>query len=143
MKKEDIMKIENIDYEKIIEMFGLDADEEIYFNCKGTVKAEDVVIEEDYTWSEAAGMLYGSELECYTITKEGIELTEEEYENITLAYVDKTECYDESGEKYGTNKSNEYANYGTNLSGSMVYILYGNYNNNNLVSYSIDVYEIE
>ena len=88
-------------------------------------------------------MLYGSELECYTITKEGIEITEEEYENITLAYEDRTECYDERGEKYGTNKSNGYSNYGTNLSGSIVYILYGNYNNNNLVSYSIDVYEIE
>lgn len=143
MKKEDIMKIENIDFEKIIEMFDLDADEEIYFNSKGKVKAEDVVIEEDYTWSEAAGMLYGSELEYYIVTKEGIELTEEEYENITLAYEDRTECYDERGEKYGTNKSHGYANYGTNLSDSIVYILYGNYNNNNLVSYSIDVYEIE
>ena len=143
MKKEDIMKIENIDYEKIIEMFGLDADEEIYFNCKGTVKAEDVVIEEDYTWSEAAGMLYGSELEYYIVTKEGIELTKEEYEKINLAYEDRTECYDERGEKYGTNKSHGYANYGTNLSDSIVCILYSNYDNNNLISYTIDIYEIE
>lgn len=143
MKKEDIMKIENIDFEKIIEMFDLDADEEIYFSNKGKVKAEDVIIEEDYTWSEAAGMLYGSELEYYIVTKEGIELTEEEYEKINLTYADRTECYDESGEKYGTNKSHGYFNCGTNLSGSMVYILYSNYNDNNLVSYSIDVYEIE
>ena len=111
MKKEALLM--DIDYEKIIEMFGLDADEEIYFNCKGKVKAEDVVIEEDYTWSEAAGMLYGSELEYYIVTKEGID------------------------------KSHGYANYGTNLSDSIAYILYSNYNNNNLVSYSIDVYEIE
>lgn len=143
MKKEDIMKIENIDYEKIIEMFDLDADEEIYFNFKGKVKAEDVIIEEDYMWSEVAGMMYGSELEYYIVTKEGIELTKEEYEKINLTYADRTECYDERGEKYGTNKSHGYFNYGTNLSGSMVYILYSNYSNNNLVSYSIDVYEIE
>ena len=60
-------------YDEILKMIGIE-DEKVYFNNKGLVSAEDVKIMEDYTWSEASGMLYGSELDEYVILKEGKEL---------------------------------------------------------------------
>ena len=129
-------------YDEIIKMFDIE-DEKVYFSNKGLVKAEEVTITEDYSWSEAAGMLYGSEFERYIVTKEGRELTQEEYEKINFIYKDKTERYTESGEEYGADKSHGYTNYGTNLSGCEVYILYNNYNNNSIDSYNVDIYTIK
>ena len=129
-------------YDEIIKMFDIE-DEKVYFSNKGLVKAEEVTITEDYSWSEAAGMLYGSEFERYIVTKEGRELTQEEYEKINFIYKDKTERYTESGEKYGADKSHGYTNYGIDLSGAEVYILYSNYNSNNTDSYNVDIYTIK
>lgn len=129
-------------YDEIIKMFDIE-DEKVYFSNKGLVKAEEVTITEDYSWSEAAGMLYGSEFERYIVTKEGRELTQEEYEKINFIYKDKTERYTESGEEYGADKSHGYTNYGIDLSGAEVYILYSNYNSNNTDSYNVDIYTIK
>ena len=131
------------DYEEIMRMFNLE-DEKVYFNNKGIAKADEVIITEDYTWSEAAGMLYGSEFEGYIVLREGQELTEEEYEKITFTYEDKIERYNEGGEKYERNNKNcNYINEGINLTGTEVYILYANYNNNSIDSYNVDIYRIK
>ena len=131
-------------YEEIIKMFNLNAGEdEIYFNNKGEVEAENVEITNDYTWSEAAGMLYGSECDYFIVLRDGINLTEEEYEKFNFKFNDKSERYNESGQEYGKNKSYEYYNQGINLSGCEVYILYNNYNNNNIDSYNVDIYTIK
>lgn len=130
-------------YEEVIKMFGLTEEDKIYFSNKGQVEAEDIIITEDCVWSEAAGMLYGSEFEGYIILKEGKELSQEEYEKITFSYIDKTEKYTESGEEYGTDKSYSYNNGGIDLSSCEVYILYYNYNNNDVCSYNIDIYTIK
>ena len=127
---------------EIIDMFNLE-DEKVYFSNKGKVSAEDVIITEDYTWSECSGMLYGSEFECYIILKDGDEISKEEYEKFDFTYLDKTERYNESGEEYSKDRSNSYVNYGINLSGCEVYILYNNYNNNSLDSYNVDIYTIK
>lgn len=132
-----------VDYEEIMRMFNLE-DEKVYFNNKGIAKANEVIITEDYTWSEAAGMLYGSEFEGYIVLREGQELTEEEYEKITFKYEDKIERYSEGGEKYERNNKNcNYINEGINLTGTEVYILYANYNNNSIDSYNVDIYRIK
>ena len=132
-----------VDYEEIMRMFNLE-DEKVYFNNKGIAKANEVIITEDYTWSEAAGMLYGSEFEGYIVLREGQELTEEEYEKITFTYEDKIERYNEGGEKYERNNKNcNYINEGINLTGTEVYILYANYNNNSIDSYNVDIYRIK
>lgn len=127
---------------EIMKMFNVE-DEKVYFRNKGLVNAEDVAITEDCVWSEAAGMLYGSEFECYIVTKEGRELTQEEYEKFNFTYRDKRERYTENGGEYGKRIDYGYYNEGINLSGAEVYILYNNYNNNNIDSYNIDIYTIE
>ena len=110
-------------YEEIKEMFNL-GDEEIYFSNKGEVSAEKVIITEDYTRSEAAGMLYGSEFVGYIVLRDGQEITEEEYKRFRFTYEDKTERYTESGEECGIrDKSYNYENEGVNLSECEVYIL--------------------
>ncbi len=129
-------------YEEIISMFEL-GDEKVYFNSKGKVKAEDLTIEEDYTWSECGGMLYGSELDCYIVLKDGEELSLDEYKKFSFSYNDKTEKFNESGEKYGKCKSKRYFNSGIDLSGCEVYVLHFNFNNNIINSCIIDIYEIE
>ena len=131
-----------LDYEEIIDMFNLEG-ENVYFSKKGKVSAKDVIITEDYTWSECSGMLYGSEFECYIILKDGDEISKEEYEKFEFKYIDKTERFNETGKEYHKNKSYEYVNRGINLSGCEVYILYNNYNNNNLESYNVDIYTIK
>ena len=128
--------------EEIIEMFGLE-NEKIYFSNKGLVDPTDVKIINDYIWSEASGMLNGSECNCYVVIKDEKELNEEEYEKFYFAYVDKTEKYNESGEEYGKDRSYSYFNEGIDLSGSEVYILYNNYCNNNTDSYNVDIYKIK
>ena len=129
-------------YEEIINMFGLE-DEKVYFNNKGLVYPSEVTIEDDYIWSDAGGMLYGSECNCFVVIKEGKEISEEEYEKFDFTYLDKTERYNESGGEYGKRIDYRYYNEGINLSGAEVYILYNNYNNNNIDSYNIDIYTIK
>ena len=129
-------------YEEVMKMFNVE-DEKVYFSNKGQVRPEEVTIEEDCVWSEAAGMLYGSEFECYIVTKEGRELTQEEYEKFNFTYRDKRERYTESGEEYGADKSYGYSNNGINLSGAEVYILYNNFNNNEIDSFNVDIYTIK
>lgn len=127
---------------EIIDMFNLEG-ENVYFSNKGKVSAEDVIITEDYTWSECSGMLYGSEFECYIILKDGDEISKEEYEKFDFTYKDKTERYNESGGEYGKRIDYGYYNEGINLSGCEVYILYNNYSNNNIDSYNVDIYTIK
>ena len=127
---------------EIIDMFNLE-DEKAYFSNKGKVSAEDVIITEDYTWSECSGMLYGSEFECYIILKDGNENTKEEYEKFDFKYIDNTERYSESGKKYHKHLKYDYVNRGINLKGCEVYILYNNYTNNEIDSYNIDIYTIK
>ena len=129
-------------YDEILKMFNLE-DEKVYFNNKGLVNAKDVIIIEDYEWSEACGMIYGSECECYIVLREGKELSLEEYEKFSFTYLDKTERYNESGEEYGKTKSYKFTNEGIKLSDCEVYILYNNYNNNEVESYNIDIYTIK
>ena len=130
-------------YEEIMEMFSLTDDDKIYFDNKGKMKPMQVTIVEDYCWSEAAGMLYGSEFEGYRIFRNGKELIPKEYENIAFKYIDNTEKYDETGKKYGKNRNCGYCNYGTNLKGCNVYVLYSNYNNNEIDSYNVDIFTIK
>ena len=129
-------------HEEIKTMFCIE-DEKIYFNNKGLVNPEEVTIIEDYVWSETGGMLCGSECNCIVVIREGKELTTDEFKKIDFAYLDKTERYSKSGEVYGKDNSSEYYNEGVNLSGAEVYILYNNYNNNNIDSYNIDIYTIK
>ena len=129
-------------YDEILKMFDIE-DEKVYFNNKGLVSAEDVKIIEDYTWSEASGMLYGSELDEYVILKEGKELKSDDYKKVNFKYIDNTERYNESGEKYHKNKSYDYINNGVDLSEAEVYIMYANYNNNNVDSFNVDIYTIK
>ena len=129
-------------YDEILKMIGIE-DEKVYFNNKGLVSAEDVKIMEDYTWSEASGMLYGSELDEYVILKEGKELKSDDYKKVNFKYIDNTERYNESGEKYHKNKSYDYINNGVDLSEAEVYIMYANYNNNNVDSFNVDIYTIK
>ena len=130
-------------YDEILKMFNLE-DEKVYFNNKGLVNPDEVTIIEDYTWSECAGMLYGSDLECYIVMKEGKELTNEEYDKFRFRYIDEIESYNESGKKYERdNDSYNYINNGIDLTGCEVYILYNNYNNNSIDSYNIDIYTIK
>ena len=129
-------------YEEIINMFGLE-DEKVYFNNKGLVYPSEVTIEDNYIWSDAGGMLYGSECNCFVVIKEGKEISEEEYEKFDFTYLDKTERYNESGGEYGKRIDYRYYNEGINLSGAEVYILYNNYNNNNIDSYNVDIYTIK
>ena len=131
-----------LNYEEIIRMFGLE-DEKVYFTNKGLVNPTEVTIIEDYGWSEAVGMVYGSEFNCYAVLRKGEEISQEEYEKFNFEYKDETERYTESGKEYGTDKSHGYTNYGTNLSGCEVYILYNNYNNNSIDSYNVDIYTIK
>ena len=131
-----------LNFYEIIDMFNLEG-EKVYFSNNGKVSAKDVVITEDYTWSDCSGMLYGSEFECYIILKDGDEISKEEYEKFNFKYIDKTERLNERGEEYHKNKSYNYENRGLNLSGCEVYILYSNYNNNNVDSYNIDIYTIK
>ena len=131
-----------LNFYEIIDMFNLEG-EKVYFSNNGKVSAKDVVITEDYTWSDCSGMLYGSEFECYIILKDGDEISKEEYEKFNFKYIDKTERFNERGEEYHKNKSYNYENRGLNLSGCEVYILYSNYNNNNVDSYNIDIYTIK
>ena len=128
-------------YEEIINMFGLE-DEKVYFNNKGLVYPSEVTIEDDYIWSDAGGMLYGSECNCFVVIKEGKEISEEEYEKFDFTYLDKSERYNESGQEYGKRIDYRYYNEGINLSGAEVYILYNNYNNN-IDSYNVDIYTIK
>ena len=127
---------------EIIDMFNLE-DEKVYFSNKGKVSAEDVIITEDYTWSECSGMLYGSEFECYIILKDGNEITKEEYEKFDFKYIDNTERYSESGKKYHKHLQYDYKNRGINLNGCEVFVLYNNYSNNEIDSYNIDIYTIK
>ena len=129
-------------YEEILKMFNLE-DEKVYFNSKGLVNAKDVIVEEDYTWSECGGMLYGSECKCIMVLREGKELSNIEYLKFDFKHVDKSERYNESGDEYHKNKSYEYINRGINLKGCEVFILYNNYNNNEVESYNIDIYTIK
>lgn len=129
-------------YEEILKMFNLD-DEKVYFNNKGIVKAEDVITTEDYTWSECSGMLYGSECNCIMVLREGKELSNIEYLKFDFKYIDNIERYSETGKEYHKNKSYEYINRGIDLTGCEVYILYNNYNNNEVESYNIDIYTIK
>lgn len=129
-------------YEEILKMFNLE-DEKVYFNNKGLVSPKDVIITEDYSWSECVGMICGSECDCYIVLKEGKELSLEEYEKFSFSYLDKTERYNESGQEYGKTKTYNYTNDGINLSGCEVYVLYNNLNNNEVESYDIDIYTIK
>ena len=123
-------------------MFNLE-DEKVYFNNKGNVEAKDVIITEDYEWSECSGMLYGSECECYIVLREGKELSLEEYEKFSFTYLDKTERFNESGEEYGKTKSYKFTNDGIDLTGCEVYVLYNNFNNNEIDSYTVDIFKIK
>ena len=129
-------------YEEILKMFNLE-DEKVYFNNKGLVSEEDVIITEDYTWSECGGMLYGSECEFIMVLRDGKELSSIDYFKFDFKYIDKTERFDENGKEYHKNKSYEYVNRGINLSGCEVYVLYNNYSNNQIDSYNIDIYTIK
>ena len=129
-------------YDEILKMFGIE-DEKVYFNNKGQVDPQDVIITEDYSWSECSGMLYGSECNCIMVLREGKELSNIEYLKFDFKYVDKSERYDESGDEYHKNRSYEYINRGINLSGCEVYVLYINFNNNEIDSYNIDIYTIK
>ena len=130
-------------YEEIKEMFNL-GDEKIYFSNKGIVDPSEVIITEDYLYSECSGMLYGSEFVGYIVLRDDQEITEEEYKKFRFTYEDKTERYTESGEECGIkDKSYDYENEGVNLSGCEVYILYENNNNNVVDSYNIDIYNIK
>ena len=129
-------------YEEVMKMFNVE-DEKVYFSNKGQVNAQDVIIEEDYTWSVASGMLYGSECECYIVLREGKELSLEEYEKFSFSYLDKTERYNESGEEYWKTKSYKFTNDGIDLSDCEVYVLYNNFNNNEVESYNIDIFKIK
>ena len=131
-----------LDYREIIDMFNLEG-ENVYFSNKGKVSAEDVIIEEDYIRSEVSDILYGREFECYIVLKDGDEISKEEYKKFDFTYKDKTERYNESGGEYGKRIDYRYYNEGINLSGAEVYILYNNYNNNNIDSYNIDIYTIK
>ena len=129
-------------YEEILKMFNVE-DEKVYFTNKGLVNPEDVKITNDFVWSECAGMLYGSECDCYIVIREGKELSKIDYFKFDFEIIDKSEKYNETGEKYGKDRSCSYYNDGINLSGCEVYILYSNYNNNNVDSYNIDIYTIK
>ena len=131
-----------LSYDEIKKMFDIE-DEKVYFNNKGLVSAEDVKITEDYVWSECGGMLYGSECNSIVVIREGKEITLDEYLKFDFKYIDNTERYSESGKEYHKNKSCEYVNNGIDLSGYEVYILYDNYNNNQLESYNIDIFTIK
>ena len=127
-------------YEEIISMFEL-GDEKVYFSNKGQVSPKDVIITEDYTWSEASGtlLLYGRKFDCYIVLKEGEELSLEEYRKFSFSYSDKTK----SEEEYGKCSCKRYYNDGIDLHGCEVYILYFNYKNNIIVSCNIDIYKIK
>ena len=127
---------------EIVKMFNLEG-EKVYFNNKGLVNAQDVIIEEDYCWSECGGMLYGSECNFIMVLREGKELSGIEYFKFDFKYIDKTERFDETGIEYHKNKSYEYINRGIELSGCEVYILYNNYSNNQIDSYNVDIYTIK
>ena len=129
-------------YEEIINMFNLQ-DEKVYFTSKGIVDPSEVIITEDYLYSECSGILSGSELEGYIILREGKELTIGEYGKFSFSYIDKTERYNESGDKYSIDKSYKYYNKGVNLTGCEVYVLYKNFNNNDIDSYNVDIYTIK
>lgn len=129
-------------YDEILKMIAIE-DEKVYFNKKGMVDAQDVIITEDYTWSDCSGMLYGSECNCIMVLREGKELSNIDYFKFDFKYVDKSEKYNETGKKYGKDRSSSYYNEGINLSGCEVYILYSNYNNNSIDSYNIDIYTIK
>ena len=129
-------------YEEIIKMFNLEG-KKVYFSSKGKVVAEEVEIIDDYVWSEASGMLSNSECEFYIVIKEGKELTEEEYNKFAFKFTDKTERYTEEGQKYLENHSYKYYNNGLDLTGAEVYILYSNYNNNEIDSFNVDIYTIK
>lgn len=131
-----------LDYREIIDMFNLEGDK-VYFSNKGQVSAEDVIIEEDYIRSEVSGILCGSEFECYIVLKDGDEISKEEYEKFDFTYKDRTSRYSESGKKYSKHINYKYRNRGTDLSNCEVYILYNNYNNNNIDSYNLDIYTIK
>ena len=127
---------------EIVKMFSLEG-EKVYFNNKGLVNSQDVIVEEDYSWSECGGMLYGSECECYMVLRDGKELSLEEYEKFSFTYLDKTERFNESGEEYGKTKSYKFTNDGIDLTGCEVYVLYNNFNNNEIDSYNVDIYTIK
>ena len=129
-------------YEEILKMFNVE-DEKVYFSDKGLVNPEDVEITNDYIWSECSGMLYGSECDCYIVIREGKELSKIDYFKFDFKVVDKSKKYNETGEKYGKDRSSSYHNEGIDLNGCEVYILYCNYNNNNIDSYNIDIYTIK
>ena len=129
-------------YDEILKMIGLE-DEKVYFSNKGEVNPKDIIIEEDFTWSECGGMLYGSECDCIMVLRDGKELSDIEYLKFDFKYVDKTERFNESGKEYHKNKSYEYVNRGINLSGCEVYVLYNNYNNNQIDSYNVDIFKIK
>ena len=129
-------------YDEILKMIGIE-DEKVYFNNKGLVNAKDVTIEEDFTWSECGGMLYGSECNFIMVLREGKELSSIDYYKFDFKYVDKTERFDETGKEYHKDKSYEYINRGIELSGCEVYVLYNNYNNNEIDSYNIDIFTIK
>ena len=131
-----------LSYDEIIKMFDTE-DEKVYFKNKGEVEPQDVTIEEDYTWSECGGMLYGSECNCIMVLRDGKELSLIEYLKFDFKYIDKTERFDETGKKYHKNKTYEYINRGIDLSGCEVYVLYNNFNNNQIDSYNIDIYTIK
>ena len=129
-------------YEEILEMFDIE-DEKVYFNNKGMVNAQDVIVEEDYSWSECGGMLYGSECNFIMVLRDGKELSSIEYFKFDFKYIDKTERYNESGIEYHKNKSCEYINSGIDLSNCEVYVLYNNFSNNEIDSYNIDIFKIK
>lgn len=129
-------------YEEILKMFNLE-DEKVYFNNKGMVNAQDVIVKEDYAWSDCGGMLYGSECDCIMVLREGKELSNIEYLKFDFKYIDKTERYNESGNKFHKHLKYDYVNRGINLNGCEVFVLYNNYSNNEIDSYNIDIYTIK
>ena len=75
--------------------------------------------------------------------EKGKELLLSEYEKFSFTYLDKTERYNENGEEYGKTKSYKFNNDGINLSGCEVYVLYNNFNNNEIDSYNVDIFKIK
>ena len=132
-----------LNYHEIIDMFNLEGDK-VYFSNKGKVSADEIIITEDYTWNDCDRcMLDGSEFTTFIVLREGKELSEEEYYNFRFQCNDKSGRINESGIKTRKHLSYNYTNKGVDLSGCEVYILYNNYNNNNLESYNVDIYTIK
>lgn len=129
--------------EKVINYLKLN-DKNCYWNYKGEVNIEDVTVIEDGLYSKAVGIVSGSEYMGCFVVQNGKALNDNSkvYGN-SYNYIDKREAYKENGERLDIKDCSSPAIIVENISNAYIFLVYHNYNNNEVESYNLDYYYVK